>query len=292
MAAELTLQERQFLIEAAHYLERPSLLTKLAGVVGRPMELLAHFAPDTVHQAVQSALERAMTLAVATLPADAADPPGVIEADIVGDDFSQWGRRTGFWHSLFVITSGAGGGALGLPGLAIELPVTTALMFRSIASIAREFGHRLDDPAVRLECLTVFSYGGPSPSDDAMESSYLTTRIGLQEAVSHAAGVVSKLTADQLSALIRSGTAPRLVQLLAKIASRFNIAVSEKFVAQSIPLVGAVTGAAINAAFLDHFNRVARYHFGIRRLERIYGVDVVQGAYSAQVQCQIAAHGS
>jgi hypothetical protein len=53
-----------------------------------------------------------------------------------------------------------------------------------------------------------------------------------------------------------------------------------------------VTGAAINAAFLDHFNRVARYHFGIRRLERIYGVDVVQGAYSAQVQCQIAAHGS
>ncbi|HWB00120.1 MAG TPA: EcsC family protein [Pirellulales bacterium] len=285
MTRELTSQERQFLTEAARYLERPSLLAKLANVVGKPVELLAQFAPDTVHQAVQTALERAMTLAAATLRSDAATTDAqVIEAEVVGEDFSKWGRRTGFLHSLFVITSGAGGGALGLPGLAIELPVTTALMLRSIASIAREFGERLDDPAARLECLTVFSYGGPTPSDDAMESSYLTTRIGLQETVSHAASVVAKVSADELAAMIRNGTAPRLVQLLAKVASRFNIAVSEKFVAQSIPLIGAVTGAAINAAFLDHFNRVARYHFGIRRLERIYGADAIQGMYRTEAR--------
>jgi hypothetical protein len=30
---------------------------------------------------------------------------------------------------------------------------------------------------------------------------------------------------------------------------------------------------------MDHFNRVARFHFGIRSLERKHGIDVVQAAY-------------
>jgi hypothetical protein len=90
--------------------------------------------------------------------------------------------------------------------------------------------------------------------------------------------------------MIRNGTAPRLVQLLAKLGAKFDLAVSQKFIAQSIPLLGAVTGAAINVAFLDHFNRVARYHFGIRRLERLYGADVVQNAYRQQAGVVLLEH--
>jgi hypothetical protein len=205
----------------------------------------------------------------------------VIPVEVVENDPRRIGSTSSFWHGVLVAASGAGGGAFGLPGLAIELPVTTGLMFRSIAAIAQESGEYLADPVVRLECLTVFSYGGPTKSDDALESSYLTARFAMQEAISQAVGFVTRLTAAELSAAIRSGGAPVLVQLISRIAGRFNVAVSQKFLAQTLPIVGGFAGAAVNVAFLDHYNRVARYHFGIRRLERIYGAEPVHEVYRA-----------
>ena len=80
------------------------------------------------------------------------------------------------------------------------------------------------------------------------------------------------------------GTAPPLLQFIGRVAAQFNVAVSQKFLAQSLPVVGGVTGAAINAAFTDHFNAVARYHFGIRALERRHGEEPIRAAYRARLK--------
>jgi EcsC family protein len=48
---------------------------------------------------------------------------------------------------------------------------------------------------------------------------------------------------------------------------------------QTIPVIGALGGAAINYAFIDHFQSIARGHFTVRRLERKYGKDIVFDAY-------------
>ena len=47
-----------------------------------------------------------------------------------------------------------------------------------------------------------------------------------------------------------------------------------------MPVLGAVTGAGINAAFMDHYQTLASGHFTIRRLERLYGPDLVRAAYA------------
>ena len=70
-----------------------------------------------------------------------------------------------------------------------------------------------------------------------------------------------------------------LVQLIAQIASRFGVVVTQKLAAQAVPLVGALGGAAVNYLFIDHFQEVARAHFVVRRLERRYGKDAVRAAY-------------
>jgi hypothetical protein len=163
--------------------------------------------------------------------------------------------------------------------LALELPITTTIMFRSIASIAKEHGEDVGHAEVQLQCLTVFCLGGPGTGDDALDSAYLAARFGLQEMVTHATRAVAGLTAAELAASIQRGAAPAVVSLIAKIAARFNVTVSQKVLVQSIPVLGAATGATINVAFMDHFNRVARFHFGIRSLERKHGIDVVQAAY-------------
>jgi hypothetical protein len=46
-----------------------------------------------------------------------------------------------------------------------------------------------------------------------------------------------------------------------------------------VPGIGAAAGATINLMFMTHFQDVSRGHFTVRRLERLYGEDVVRRAY-------------
>jgi uncharacterized protein (DUF697 family) len=73
-------------------------------------------------------------------------------------------------------------------------------------------------------------------------------------------------------------SASAIVRLLAQIGSRFGVVVSQKVAAQAVPIVGAI-GAAVNAAFIDHFQTLARGRFIVRRLERTYGKGTARRAY-------------
>jgi hypothetical protein len=54
--------------------------------------------------------------------------------------------------------------------------------------------------------------------------------------------------------------------------------------AQALPVVGALGGAAVNYAFIEHFQEVARGHFTVRRLERVYSKNVVRTEYERLAQ--------
>jgi hypothetical protein len=55
--------------------------------------------------------------------------------------------------------------------------------------------------------------------------------------------------------------------------------VSEKVAAHAIPLIGAAGEALINTIFIDHFQNMARGHFIIPRLERLYDKDLIRQEY-------------
>jgi hypothetical protein len=73
--------------------------------------------------------------------------------------------------------------------------------------------------------------------------------------------------------------APAIVRLIAQIASRFSLVVSEKAAAQAVPLVGAFGGAIINTLFIDHFQNMGKGHFIVRRLERLHDPEEVRRIY-------------
>ena len=73
--------------------------------------------------------------------------------------------------------------------------------------------------------------------------------------------------------------APILVRFLAQVASRFGVVVTQKVAAQAVPVVGALGGGAVNYAFIEHFQDVARGHLTVRRLERAHGRELVRTEY-------------
>ncbi len=78
--------------------------------------------------------------------------------------------------------------------------------------------------------------------------------------------------------------APILLKFVTQIAARFGLVVTQKAAAQALPVVGALGGAAINYAFIEHFQDVARGHFSVRRLERLYGKDTIRNEYDRIAQ--------
>jgi hypothetical protein len=164
--------------------------------------------------------------------------------------------------------------------LPLELPISTTLMLRSIARIATEFGADLSDPAERLECIYIFTLGTPSKEDDAAETGYYASRVGFSQLLRGAASYLAANSSKDILRAMEAGSAPALAQLISRIAARFQVAVTQKTVAAAVPLIGAAGGALINAAFARHFNNAARYHFGLRRLERERGEDTVRNLYT------------
>jgi hypothetical protein len=71
-----------------------------------------------------------------------------------------------------------------------------------------------------------------------------------------------------------------------------GIPVTEKIMAQAVPIVGAAGGAFSNVLFMNHFQDVARGHFTVLRLEEKYGADAVKDAYREMgVSCDEAGPG-
>jgi hypothetical protein len=175
-------------------------------------------------------------------------------------------------HTLLVTLSGAGAGLLGLPALAVELPLATAIMLRSIAAIARSEGQDLADPRVRLECVQVFALGGAVANPRTPETGYFAVRAALARSVAEAA---QHLAQKGLGAQ----STPALIRFITQVAARFGVVVSDKLVAQAVPLAGAVGGGLVNWLFIRQFQRTARGHFTVRRLEQRYGEEEVRRQY-------------
>jgi hypothetical protein len=264
--------EVEFIERAAKYLENPSFMVRMADLIGMPVEGVLKIAPQPIADAVEVALRRTLDFAVATLAKPA--PQGVTFPALVNGVW--W---TGYRHSALTACTGGVGGLFGTLGLCVELPITTCLMLRSMCAIAGKYGEDARQVDVRLECLSLFAAGGPSLDDDEMDSSYLAMRASLNSLVKHASSFVAHTPRQEVVTSIKNGTAPTLVKLLAKISKRFELAVSEKLMAQTIPFIGALGGASLNVLFAEHFNAVARYHFGLRHLERRWGDAAVRAIY-------------
>lgn len=292
--APLGERERAFVAMAASYLERPGFLVRMTGMLGRPAEMALRALPPAANRVIarstHKALQAGLKAALYTLPRHKGAPGEQPVEHLYTSTF-----QSGAVHTAAGYFTGFTGGLLGLPALPIELPLTTAIMLRSIADIAARMGHDVRDPAVQLECLAVLGLGhtqspaqglqraaGAAIASGEAEPGYYAVRTSMVSAVGSAARWIAGATPGEVVQAVMKGRAPAVARLLAAIANRFNVVVAQKTVLQIVPVLGAATGTAVNLAFLDHFNQVARLHFGLQLLEQRFGEAAVRQAYAEE----------
>lgn len=256
LPGELAEEDLEALRAAVRRLERESSATRLAQLASKSAGLFDRLLPraiaDAASFATQSALRASLRLALSP-------------------SFSRWRDESGRWHKALATLAGATGGALGLPALVAELPISTSLLMHAIADIARTEGEDLSTPEGILACVEVLALGGSTGSEKPGEGYY-----AVKATLAHSFASLGRYFAER--GFVEEG-APVFMRVVSTVARRFGVAVSQKFAAQAVPVVGALAGAAINAAFMSHFQTMAKGHFVVRRLQRLYGNEVVAASY-------------
>jgi hypothetical protein len=209
------------------------LVNRLGGGLESQMQRLPASVRAELERAVSQALQKAHGLAAVGRRAPDLGPRGATYA---------------------AMASGAIGGAAGLAGSLVELPVTITVMLHALRSEAAAAGYDPNDPQVRLACIEVLSAGSPVRGDDGVNTAFLSARLA-----------------------VTGGT---LQKVLAVVVPRLAVVFGQKLAAQAVPVMGALTGAALNAAFLNYYRELARIRFRLMRLAEVHGAEVVLTAFA------------
>ncbi|GHC08195.1 EcsC family protein [Cerasicoccus arenae] len=248
-------------IQMAHrILERTSFATQLVNLLGAPIEKGLEMLPDKANGVIVSATDKALRAA--------------LEVALLTLEKDRISTSSNLIHKFATATTGGIGGAFGWASLPVELPISTTIMLRSIADVARSQGEDLRNAEARLACIEVFALGNKSKSGkkESSDASYLAIRGLLAQRVTEAAQYAAQ------NGVLDVGS-PALTRFIAKVAERFSLTVTEKAAAIMVPAIGAVGGAIVNTYFTGFYQDLALGHFIMRRLERQFGPDVVQAEY-------------
>lgn len=215
---------------ARRYVDAGGLGMEIMGIVGNSAEgifdRLPGFMKSRMEKLTQTALSRAMVAASGS-------------RRVLRD-------RGDLFNRMASTFSGAAGGAAGLAGAAIELPLTVTLLLRAMLDIADEHGLDPESDDVRMECLRVFATAGPLEDDDGTDMGLLAARLSI--------------------------TGQTVQSLITAVAPKLSVSLGQKLAAQAAPVFGAFVGASINYTFTRYYQEIARVHFGIMRLAKETGL--------------------
>ena len=183
---------------------------------------------DRLPDQIRSGLEQATTRALEQAMSLAYESRGIVP------------DQTSWLNSAVGAAMGAVGGIGGLPTALAELPVTTTLLLRVIQGVAVEYGFEAEADNVRFDCIRVFSAAGPLETDDGADIGFISARVTL--------------------------TGATVQGLIARVSPRLATVLGQKLAAQTVPVLGAVAGAATNYAYTSYYQEMAHVHFGLRRL--------------------------
>lgn len=153
--------------------------------------------------------------------------------------------QAGWLNTALSAALGGAGGFGGLPTAMAELPVTVTVLLRAIQGVAARHGFDPEDEVIRMACLEVLGTAGPLEDDDGAELSFLAARVTIT------------------GATVRG--------LLAKVAPRLATVLGQKLAAQTVPVLGAVAGAATNYIYTSYYQEMAEIQFGLLALARDSG---------------------
>lgn len=215
---------------AKRYQNASGFIIKLANLAGSHIEFIANKVPDEIEQNLQNIVKDALA-----------------KAHDVSNHLSSHSYAPTVHRNFYKVTGTATGaitGTVGNMGALADVPTVIMIMFGSFQKIATEYGFERSDEETKIECLKVFSMGGPLEEDEDLDLTFATKRLALSGQV--------------------------VGSIITVISERLSITISQKLIASAVPLIGAFMGAALNFAFISYYEEMAHIRFRLKQLQIQY----------------------
>lgn len=192
------------------------------------------------------------------------DGHGQVKAvgDIHSLDLEMADRTVGYLaakYKALAAASGAGGGAVGLPGMIAEVPVFVGLSLRAVNEYATYYGFDVSSQSERSFALQVLGAGSASSAGEKY--------LALAELSRTATALGSRKTWEELNKMA-------FVRLVQQVAKMLGLRLTKKAMAAAIPVVGAGIGAGMNVWFVSSVTEAAYMIYRERFLMHKYGAAV------------------
>ncbi|MCA9545716.1 MAG: EcsC family protein [Myxococcales bacterium] len=137
-------------------------------------------------------------------------------------------------YKAAALAEGAGAGALGLPGMAIDVPAVMVLALRAVGEYATYCGFDVDTQQERVFAMQVLGHASSNNLAKAAMQAQLN-----KLALELARKAAWKKLEEQA-----------LVRLLRELAQQVGVRLTKAKLAQALPAAGAVVGGAVNTWFI------------------------------------------
>lgn len=159
------------------------------------------------------------------------------------------------------LIEGAGAGAVGMPGLIVDISALITLNLRAIGEYAAYYGFDTTRQEERLFAFNVLGLAS-SPTD-------ASKTLAMAQLVKISQDVAKKATWKELEK-------SAFVKIIQEIAKTLGIRLTKAKLAQTIPVVGAAVGGGFNSYFTMKVCDSAFYLYRERFLANKYGADVIE----------------
>lgn len=161
------------------------------------------------------------------------------------------------WHLGYAAAEGGAMGAVGLFGLAADVPALTTIALRVIYQIAACYGYDIQNEREREYALNVLQTG--SAADLEAKAAFLAELKKIEE-------TLVKVTWKKMAESLAKGEVGHEAALAAirAFAKQLGIQLTKRKALQIVPVVGAAAGASFNAVFINDIGRAAYNSYGRR----------------------------
>lgn len=206
------------------------------------------------------------------------------QLDAVADTF-RWssslllGVEGALLGSATTMAEGIPGAQLVIPSLILtDVTSSMTLLSRHTCRIATAYGYS-SKKAENLPHLMA----AMAPQTENTDEGYLALKTAVVTSIRESAQFMSRTTSVVLDRQLLEREAPQMIRLIAYVADRLGIVITQKELGVLVPIAGAVLNSSINVAFQQVGHQTAKDYFRRLLLEDRYSEELVTYAVQQEI---------
>jgi hypothetical protein len=182
--------------------------------------------------------------------------------------------------SATTLAEGVPGAQLVIPSLILaDVTASLTLLSRHACILAGVYGYSSKAPENLPHVLASMA-----PQTATSDEGYLAIKAAIVGSIRETSRFVAGTTGMMIDRKLLEREAPQMIRLIAYVAERLGVTVTQKELGVLVPIAGAVLNGSINMAFQQVSHQIAKDYFRRLLLEERYGDELVAVAISDQIQ--------